>query len=447
MREFKGKSIIDFPSNYVVIDIETTGLSPEWDNIIEVAGIRYEDYVEVERFTSLVQPPCNDEGMYVDSYIEELTGITNEMLSSAPALAEVLPLYRDFIGSSIVIGHNVNFDINFIYDNFEQYLGCPFSNNYIDTWRISRKLHSEEYRHRLRDLISRYSLKISNSHRAALDCEATNEIYKIFMHEAIEKYGDLSSVKMALSPSKHALHASDIQASAVTFDTSHILYRKTCVFTGALEKMVRKDAMQLVVDLGGFVADSITKKTNFLIIGNTDYIANVKGNKTSKMKKAESLKLSGYDIEIIPENVFYELVALPNNSEDDKSEISESFDISPYTNGNDFSLTPLEVHFFQSLTELLSDSIDISKIRLEKRSDNYTSVIYGENNNFLRFKLTPKTKWLSINITGDDAKNNIDNPLFAAQKNKKQFHWKASINSIDDLPAFKTFIVNSCSAY
>jgi len=76
-----------------------------------------------------------------------------------------------------------------------------------------------------------------------------------------------------------------------------------------LEKMQRKEAMQLVVDLGGHVGDSVTKKTNYLILGNNDYCPTIKEGKSSKQKKAETLKLSGQDIEIISEDVFYDLVA------------------------------------------------------------------------------------------------------------------------------------------
>lgn len=74
--------------------------------------------------------------------------------------------------------------------------------------------------------------------------------------------------------------------------------------------MVRKDAMQLVVDLGGSCSDSVTKKTNYLVLGNTDYCTNVKGNKTSKTLKAEKAKLAGQDIEIISENIFFEMVGV-----------------------------------------------------------------------------------------------------------------------------------------
>lgn len=72
--------------------------------------------------------------------------------------------------------------------------------------------------------------------------------------------------------------------------------------------MQRKDAMQLVLDLGGEVGNSVTAKTNYLILGNNDYCSSIKDGKSNKHKKAEELKLKGKDIEIITENIFYEML-------------------------------------------------------------------------------------------------------------------------------------------
>ena len=65
--------------------------------------------------------------------------------------------------------------------------------------------------------------------------------------------------------------------------------------------------MQLVADIGGINADSVTKKTNYLILANNTYCPLIKDGKSNKQKKAEKLKLEGYDIEVIPENVFYDM--------------------------------------------------------------------------------------------------------------------------------------------
>jgi DNA polymerase-3 subunit epsilon len=85
-------------------------------------------------------------------------------------------------------------------------------------------------------------------------------------------------------------------------------YNKLVVFTGKLEKMLRKDTMQIIVNLGGMLDSSVNNKTNYLILGDNDYNAILKGEKSSKHKKAEKLKLEGNDIDIIDELTFYDLI-------------------------------------------------------------------------------------------------------------------------------------------
>lgn len=87
------------------------------------------------------------------------------------------------------------------------------------------------------------------------------------------------------------------------------LYGKVCVFTGTLEHFTRQEATQMVSRIGGICADSITKKTNFLILGNQDYRKSILEGKSSKQKKAEKLIADGADLLMIPESVFLELLS------------------------------------------------------------------------------------------------------------------------------------------
>ena len=112
----------------------------------------------------------------------------------------------------------------------------------------------------------------------------------------------------SLLPTKNGFSAKDIQASTNNFDETTPVYEKVFVFTGTLERMTRKEAMQLVVDHGGLCGDGVNKKTNFLVLGNNDYCTTIKDGKSTKQKKAEQLKLTGCDIEIISENVFYDMI-------------------------------------------------------------------------------------------------------------------------------------------
>jgi len=311
-RTGKGKSIIAFPSEYCVVDTETTGLSPAWDNIIEIGAVKYSNGVEVDRFQSLVQPSAYDDGTFVDDFIAELTGITNEMLSTAPQAAEAIKAFSEFLGDSVVVGYNVSFDMNFLYDNFVKHLGKPLTNDYIDAMRMARKLHPDMKHHRLRDMVELYKIVNEHEHRALADCVATAECFTKLHEEAIAQFETeeafIKSYSHSAGGSGHWVRAADIQGDASKVDADNPLYNQHCVFTGKLEKFTRKEAMQIVADLGGINEDGVTKNTNFLILGNNDYCATIKDGKSTKQKKAEANKLKGQDIEIIPETVFYDMI-------------------------------------------------------------------------------------------------------------------------------------------
>lgn len=304
-RTEKGKSMLDLLDSYIVIDLETTGLDPLYDSIIELAAIRFERGCIVEQFSTLVNP-----GYKINEFITELTGITNEMLATAPHLEAVLPSFIDFVGADIILGHNVNFDINFLYTACERQLAKPFCNDFIDTMRFSRRLFPAERHHRLIDLVQRFGIGDKEEHRALTDALQTHECY-CYMKSYMKQHGIALNDILPLKQSHRGsyLRGKDIVANDdAVIDEFSPFYQKVFVFTGTLEKMVRKDAMQLVVNRGGICGDSVNKKTNYLVLGNNDYCTTIKDGKSTKQKKAEELQLMGFDIEIISENVFYTML-------------------------------------------------------------------------------------------------------------------------------------------
>lgn len=321
----KGKSLLDFPKNYIVIDIETTGLDTSIDSIIEIGAIKVVNNSVESTFSSLVKPPAlefdpefddcdflfNSTGQkyyYIDSYITNLTHITNEMLDSAPEPQSVLKEFLDFISNDILVGHNVNFDINFLYDSILKYFNRELHNDFVDTLRLSRRLHKDLTHHRLADMANYYQIDVPEAHRSLADCVTTNELFHRLQNSMIEKYGSSENFTESIKNQYSGIDINSITTTNTDFNQFHPLYQKVCCFTGKLENMPRKDAMQLVVDLGGIVANSVTKKTNYLILGNNDYCTQIKDGKSNKQKKAEKLKLSGQDIEVISENTFYEML-------------------------------------------------------------------------------------------------------------------------------------------
>ena len=315
IREFKGNSIISLPDEFVIIDIETTGLCPQWDDIIELSAIKYnKEFEELGRFTELVQPPCDDQesGEFVSDFIAYLTGITNEMLKDAKTIDVVLPKYLDFIGSSFVVGYNVNFDVNFIYDNAEWIELDHFSNDFMDVMRLARKIHKDMKHHRLQDMAELYNVDYGNAHRSLADCIITKEVLTNLLVDGTQLFGSFEEIIKLFSRKKSnkRLKAEDflVSVNPDDIDEENPLYGKNIVFTGALERMERKYAFQVVVNLGGIPSDNVTKKTNLLVLGNNDYCKTIKDGKSSKQKKAEQYIIDGLDIEIVPESVFYEII-------------------------------------------------------------------------------------------------------------------------------------------
>ena len=154
-REFRGISYIDLPSEYYIVDIETTGLNPLCDYIIEIGTIRYTRGSITEQFQTLVQPPDSKSGIFIDDFIVQLTGITNEML----------------------------------YDNYMKYLKRPLTNNFIDVLRIARRLCADLPSRDLDSVMSHFGIKANNRHRAIGDCLAAELIYERLQEEAL-KYHD-----------------------------------------------------------------------------------------------------------------------------------------------------------------------------------------------------------------------------------------------------------------
>ena len=290
------KQLID---DYCVLDTETTGLSAYYDEIIEIGILKVRNNEIVDRYDQLIKPSAE-----VDGFITALTGITNEMLEGKPCINEIKEDVLLFIGEDIILGHNTSFDMRFLNVGFKTQL----TNQYMDTMQFARKLYPVLKHHRLSDLTDYLGLH-NNEHRALSDCISTKELYDAVKASMAEK--NLAIEDLWTTRGNHGSKRIDIKAikpTEVVINEDSFFYNRHVVFTGKLEKMLRKDAMQIVVNLGGVLDNSVTKQTNYLILGNNDYNAILKGGKSSKHKKAEKLKLEGQDIEIIDEWTFYYLL-------------------------------------------------------------------------------------------------------------------------------------------
>lgn len=338
-RPGKGSGIIDFPSEYVAIDVETTGLDYQFDEIIEIAALHVKNGEIVDRFSSLIQPSSSKcivsfgriHALGYDSFSDvphdvfetlckerllpetviTLTGITDEMVRSAPLAEQVLPKFHAFIGDHILVGHNANFDINFIYDACQR-CGLQLGNDFIDTVRISKKVFPELERYRLSDLAKRLGISQDVAHRAVVDAETAVQCFEgikeiVLQSKTIDEFRKEFRSRKSQNY-RASLHS--VTADTDDFDETNPLYGRVVVFTGSLSSMGRKEAFQIVANLGGHPDDKITKKTNFLVIGNEEFSKSRRDGETNKMKKAAAYREKGQDIVTLSESTFFQMLGL-----------------------------------------------------------------------------------------------------------------------------------------
>lgn len=177
--DFKGEGIVQellqkqektkLGNIFVAIDVETTGLSPIANELIEVSAIKYEGQKKIDTFTSLIKPKVR-----IPYYITNITGITNEMVKDSPFVEEIMDKLIDFIGESPIVAHNANFDYKFI----QNYSNNAFSNNIlIDTVQIGRRLYPNLPNHKLGTIAKHIGITEDGFHRAEFDCECCAKIY------------------------------------------------------------------------------------------------------------------------------------------------------------------------------------------------------------------------------------------------------------------------------
>ena len=313
-----GKEIIDIIDDYIVYDIETTGFSNTSDEIIEIAAVKVKDGRIIDEFQSLVRPTIS-----IPKSISKLTGITDSMVSDACSINDVIFKFRNFVGDSILVGHNIK-----TFDNYFIAIACSqnniesITNSFIDTLTIAKKLYPELPSKKINQLKDYLQIELQiPQHRALNDCYFEVEIYERMKKDIIKNFSSIERFNsyrplrnLKTNNSSHSKNNKktypkhddlrQLESTKTEFDETNIFFGKNCVFTGELSKYSREEAAQIVVDLGGKCENHVTKKTNYLIVSD-DSDPN---KKTSKQKKAEEYKLKGQDIEIIPESVFYDII-------------------------------------------------------------------------------------------------------------------------------------------
>lgn len=173
-----------FHTEFVVFDVETTGLSPlNGDRIIEIAAVKVKNQGVIDTFSSLINP-----GRDIPIEAQRVHGITPEMVSEAPSAETVLPQMIDFIGGGCLVGHNIKFDLDFLCYELALFgRKLRIETPAVDTLKMSKKVMSHLRSHRLSYLAHSFGVRVDETHRALADVKLTVSVLYHLLDIAVDQ--------------------------------------------------------------------------------------------------------------------------------------------------------------------------------------------------------------------------------------------------------------------
>ncbi len=231
---------------YIVLDIETTGLAFRTEKITEIGAVKVKNGEIVDEFESFVNPEIP-----IPSRVVELTGITDEMVKDADTIEIVMPKFLEFIGDLKLVAHNADFDIGFLKYNAEK-IGLKMDNEYIDSLAISRNLFPEFKKHKLGIIAEKLGIVVENAHRALDDVITLVKVFRMMIEISKEKMksGDIDKKEAYKSmPSYHAIilvkNLKGLRNLYELISISHLdyFYKKPRILSSILER--HKDGLIL----------------------------------------------------------------------------------------------------------------------------------------------------------------------------------------------------------
>lgn len=175
----QGKNLNRYVPDYVLFDLETTGISCTSDDVIEISAVKVRDGQLVDSFSSLVNP-----GRPIPYAASQVNNITDDMVADAPTMEEILPAFLSFFGDDVLVGHNIErFDLRFLNRDCMVRFGRVPGNDYVDTLRFARCRLAGLPSYRLTALAEHYSLSTFGAHRALNDCRMNQQVFELLARE------------------------------------------------------------------------------------------------------------------------------------------------------------------------------------------------------------------------------------------------------------------------
>lgn len=290
----------------IIVDLETTGLNSNYDQIIEIGAIKFNiDTGEViDSFQTFSMPDeiyefdyNRDDGadlepqpFELDPFIVELTRINEKMLEGAPSNSEAVYAFFEFAQDYPIWAYNAGFDSRFLNQHTEEH------KSFKDIIPIAKRAFVGLENYKLSTVGAHLNVSTEGAHRAIADCLISKEVL-------------VRGLKVQIAnPSSNYYPHQGFKASDYAATEDGVFYGKTIVFTGSLVSMTRDNAAVTASRYGFAIGSSVTKKTDYLVVGIQDLHHLAGHEKSSKQRKAEELVDEGLQIQIITENDFLKII-------------------------------------------------------------------------------------------------------------------------------------------
>ena len=169
-----GNKLNTYVPNYVVFDLETTGMFSSSDRVVEISAVKVINGKVVDEFSTLVNPE-----RHIPSFVVDIHGISDDMVKDSPCFKTVLSDFLEFAGDDVLVGHNIaTFDLKFIYRDVQEYWGKTIDNDYIDTLQLARRILKGMGSYTLGNLAAYYGISSIGAHRALNDCRMNQKVFE-----------------------------------------------------------------------------------------------------------------------------------------------------------------------------------------------------------------------------------------------------------------------------
>ena len=322
--------------SFAAIDFETA--TAQRSSACSLGAVIVEAGDIIDERSWLIQPPGN---VYED-FNTWLHGISATDTQEAPPFSEVWRQAATFIEDRLLVAHNAAFDISVLRHSAAYHNYTPPETSFVCTYRLARSRWPEHGSWRLPDVCNALEIDNLHHHDALSDARAAAKIllvmceldendisglcemlgYKIGLISA-DSYAPFSNATRNASRARSRV--SEITATVDEIDTDGALFSCRVAFTGTLDSMTRNAAFQVTVNSGGTPSTNISKATDYLVVGVTDYAKVGSDGMSSKLRKAVELRDSGVAIEIIDENDFLRMAAPTAFSHDGAEQVAVAF--------------------------------------------------------------------------------------------------------------------------